>query len=162
MPLYCDTNLLIRLYVNLPESAAALRHLERIRRRSASQIPITWLHQLEINNAFEQLVFLARSGQGMRFTPETAALALAQFDDDLTSGLGLATATLPQGNLVKQARDLSQRHTARHGFRAYAVAHVSSALLLGCDEFWSFDVKAGRLAALEGLKVLPKTPASRS
>ncbi|MBI4024534.1 MAG: hypothetical protein HY360_06100 [Verrucomicrobia bacterium] len=29
--------------------------------------------------------------------------------------------------------------------------HVSAALLLGCDSFWSFDAKASKLAALEGL-----------
>jgi hypothetical protein len=35
---------------------------------------------------------------------------------------------------------------------------MSSALLLNCDTFWSFDQKATQLAALEGLKVL-KRPA---
>lgn len=30
--------------------------------------------------------------------------------------------------------------------------HVSSALLLGCDTFWSFDPKALALAAREGLR----------
>jgi predicted nucleic acid-binding protein len=31
--------------------------------------------------------------------------------------------------------------------------HVASALLLGCDTFWSFDAKAAQLAGLEGLKL---------
>jgi hypothetical protein len=30
-------------------------------------------------------------------------------------------------------------------------------LLLDCDTFWSFDPKANKLAALEGLKVLAAT-----
>jgi len=34
--------------------------------------------------------------------------------------------------------------------------HVSSALLLKCDSFWSFDPKASKLAALEGLKIQVK------
>ncbi len=46
---------------------------------------------------------------------------------------------------------LSYRHTAKHGFRTYDILHVASALLLGCDTFWSFDVKALKLAKLEGL-----------
>jgi predicted nucleic acid-binding protein len=39
--------------------------------------------------------------------------------------------------------------------RPYAdrVIHVASALVLGCDIFWSFDAKAKKLAKLEGLKV---------
>jgi hypothetical protein len=46
------------------------------------------------------------------------------------------------------------RHTAKHGFRTYDLLHVSSALLLKCDTFWSFDPKANRLAGLEGLETL--------
>jgi len=87
-------------------------------------------------------------------TPEMAALALAQFDEELFEGHGLSAVSLPAGDLVKKSRELSQRHTARHGFRAYDVAHVASALLLDSKEFWSFDSKACKLAAFEGLKVL--------
>jgi predicted nucleic acid-binding protein len=84
-------------------------------------------------------------------TPEKAALAAAQFDEDLAAGHGLESTPLPTHDLIRQARALAQRHTAKHGFRAYDLAHVAAALLLGCDEFWSFDAKAGQLAALEGL-----------
>jgi predicted nucleic acid-binding protein len=151
---YCDTNLLIRLYVDLPESMVALQRLERYRRRSEAKIPVTWLHQLECFNAFEQLVFLARHGGGSRMTPETAALAAAQFEEDLVTGHGLESTPLAAHELVKRTRELARRHTAKLGFRAYDVAHVATALMLGCGEFWSFDAKACQLAALEGLKVL--------
>ena len=154
MALYCDTNLLIRLYVELPDSAIALQQLGQHRRRGSAKIPITWLHQLETINAFEQLVFLTRNGDGMRMTPEKAALAAAQFEEDLADGHGLESTPLPAHDLIKQARQLAHRHTAKHGFRAYDVAHVATALLLECKEFWSFDAKATLLASLEGLKVL--------
>lgn len=154
MALYCDTNLLIRLYVELPESAAVLQRLGQYRRPSRARIPITWLHELETVNAFEQLVFLTRKGHGLRMTLEKAALAAAQFEEDLAEGHGLESTPLPAADLIKQARVLAHRHTAKHGFRAYDVAHVATALLLGCEEFWSFDAKASKLAALEGLKVL--------
>lgn len=154
MALYCDTNLLIRLYVKLPESAVALQQLDEYRPRGSAKIPVTWLHQVETFNAFEQLVFLTRNGDDMRMTPEKAALAAAQFEEDLADGHGLESTPLPVNDLIKQARQLAQRHTAKHGFRAYDVAHVATALLLGCNEFWSFDAKASQLAALEGLKVL--------
>jgi predicted nucleic acid-binding protein len=50
-------------------------------------------------------------------------------------------------------RELSNRHTAKGGFRTYDILHVASALVLGCDTFWSFDAKAKKLAKLEGLAV---------
>jgi predicted nucleic acid-binding protein len=49
--------------------------------------------------------------------------------------------------------DLVHRHTAKHSFRTNDVLHVASALILGCDTFWSFDSKARKLAELEGLMV---------
>jgi predicted nucleic acid-binding protein len=153
MSLYCDTNLLIRLYVDLPESATVLHRLGQYRRRGEAKIPVTWLHQLETFNAFEQLVFLTRQGGGMRMTPEKIAVAAAQFEDDIAAGYGLESTPLLAHELIKQTRALAQRHTAKHGFRAYDVAHVATALILDCDEFWSFDAKASQLAALEGLEV---------
>jgi predicted nucleic acid-binding protein len=66
----------------------------------------------------------------------------------------LSLALLAGEALHSTFENLSLRHTARHGFRVYDLIHVASALLLGCDTFWSFDAKASRLAALEGLKTI--------
>jgi predicted nucleic acid-binding protein len=154
MPVYCDTNLLVRLYAEMPDSAQAVRRFEALRRNGKTRLPITWLHQLEMPNALQQLVFLARNGQGIRMTPERAALALADFDEDLAAGNGLTHSSVSAAELVREARELSLRHTANHGFRAYDIAHVTCAILLKCESFWSFDAKASKLAELEGLKVL--------
>ena len=62
---------------------------------------------------------------------------------------------LAAAELEKQFAELSLRHTARHGFRTCDLLPVASALVLKCDGFWSFDPKAARLPALEGLKVRP-------
>jgi predicted nucleic acid-binding protein len=43
--------------------------------------------------------------------------------------------------------------TARLGFRTYDLLHVASALVLGCDTFWSFDERTRNLARREELKV---------
>ena len=162
MALYCDTNLLIRLYVEFPTSALALQQLSQSRRRGPARIPITWLHQLELINAFEQLVFLTRNGDGLRMTPEKAVLAAAQFEEDLAHSHGLESVPLATNDLLKQTRVLAHRHTAQHGFRAYDLAHVATALLLGCKEFWSFDAKACKLAALEGFRVFPTGQKAKS
>ncbi len=60
---------------------------------------------------------------------------------------------LSQEILTGKFEEIILRQTARRGFRVYDVIHVASALLLKCDTFWSFDAKACRLAALEGLKL---------
>jgi predicted nucleic acid-binding protein len=84
--------------------------------------------------------------------PEIAMLARAEVDEGLAIGDFLKWSPLPEDELDEAFDMLSFRHTAKHGFRTYDILHVSSALLLGCDTFWSFDVKARKLAKLEGLK----------
>ena len=92
-----------------------------------------------------------RLGQ-LRVTPESAEIGLASFAADLAAAQFLRPALLSIEELEEQFDTLSARHTPRHGFRTYDILHVASALVLGCDTFWSYDKKALRLAALEGLR----------
>ena len=154
MAAYCDTNFLLRLYSDLPEAEVVFRLLAQRPAKPDQRIPLTWLHQLELPNALQLMALLARSGTGLRMTPENASVGLARFDDDSSSGEFFALTPIATHDLVQETRALSLRHTARHGFRAYDIAHVASALLLECDTFWSFDAKASKLAKLEGLKTL--------
>jgi hypothetical protein len=155
---YADTNFLTRCYLlmeALPSPKQALAHLRDADRR----LPLIWLHRLEVPNAFEQHVFASRTIGQTRVNSQTAAAAHARFEEDCVnpvSLLRLATVSLP--DLERQFHELSRRHTARFGFRTYDLLHVSAALLLDCDGFWSFDEKANKLAALEGLKTLAETP----
>ena len=153
MGVYCDTNFLVRLYATAPSREQALNRISAQDRRG-QRIPITWLHELELTNALQQMVLLARAGTGMSFTPEQASLGQLQFEDDLREARRFAATSLAPREMVHQAGELSLRHTARHGFRAYDVAHVACALILKCERFWSFDVRASKLAQLEGMKTL--------
>jgi len=150
---YADTNFFTRAYLELPESQEADRTLMAAKRGESSPLPVTWLHRVETINAFRLHVFLARKTGQTFITPEKAVLAHANFHSDVRSAEFLRTVAIPAAELERQFEDLSLRHTARYGFRTYDLLHVSSALLLNCDEFWSFDPKASKLAALEGLKV---------
>ncbi len=152
---YADSNFFTKLYLVLPDSEMATALLERARGRIDLPLPITWLHRLEIINAFEQQVFLGSVPGQTRVTREQAAVAQANFRDDLARPAFLRPSPLLHDNLARSFESISIRHTSRHGFRTYDIIHVASALLLECDTFWSFDAKACRLAALEGLK-LPK------
>ena len=150
MAAYCDTNFLLRLYGDLPDSD----EVQRLLAKQSEPVPITWLHQVELPNALQLMVLLARTGNSSQMTPENALLGLTRFEDELAAGDSLTLSPLPVHELVRQARELSLRHTAKHGFRTYDVLHVACALMLECDRFWSFDIRANKLAEIEGLKTL--------
>ena len=154
MAAYCDTNFLVRLLIESEESATAVRRLQSLRGTRAQAIPVTWLIEVEVANALQLAVFLGRQGAQPHVGPQQADVAQARFDEWLQDGMHFAAASLASGELAVEARRISLRHTARHGFRAYDVIHVASALLLKRDVFWSFDLKASQLAKLEGLRTL--------
>lgn len=151
---YADSNCLTRCYLLLDALPPPRQWLEQLRAEDQA-LPVMWLHRLEVANAFQQHVFASRTLGQTRVTREMAAAAQARFEEDCAnpaSPLRLVSLSLP--DLERQFQELSLRHTARHGFRTYDLLHVSAALLLDCDAFWSFDPKATKLAALEGLQTL--------
>ena len=150
---YADTNFYTRLYLQLPESAKADRLLRGAKESEAAPLPLTWLHRVEILNAFQLHVFQAHDAGQSYISAQQAALAYGNFRNDIQKCEFLRSVVIPDVELEKQFEELSLRRTARHGFRTYDLLHVASALLLGCDTFWSFDAKAAHLARLEGLKV---------
>ena len=150
---YADTNFFTRAYLQLPESGKADRLLAEAKEGGSTALPVTWLHRLEIMNAFQLHVFLARETGQSFISTERAALAYANFRSDFQDAQFLRPAVVPAPELEHLFEDLSLRHTARRGCRTYDLLHVAYALALDCDEFWSFDSKASQLAALEGLRI---------
>ncbi len=150
---YADTNCFTRLYLELDGAEKARRWVDEAVLHSAPPLPVTWLTELELINAFQRCVFVARSEGRLRVTPEFADAAQAEFRGALAMGEFVRPAQVPYSRLKQQFEELALRHTAKHGFRTYDLLHVASALLLGCDTFWSFDLKARDLAVLEGLSV---------
>ncbi len=152
---YADTNFFSRIYLALPESDAADRLLESARKGDCPQLPITWLHQMELANAFELSVWPGKQGGQPRVTPENAAVALHTFHSDLREEMFIRRTAVELSDLQAEFEKTVNRHTARHGFRTYDILHVAFARLLGCDHFFSFDQRAKKLADLEGFKVSP-------
>jgi predicted nucleic acid-binding protein len=150
---YADTNFYTRVYLQLPESAEADRLLREAKQIEAPPLPLTWLLRVEILNAFQLHVFQAEDSGQSYISAQQAALAHGNFRDDIQRSEFLYSVVIPDEELERQFEELSLRRTARYGFRTYDLLHVASALLLGCDTFWSFDAKATLLARLEGLKV---------
>lgn len=153
MNAYADTNFLTRVYLSLPERERADKLFAFARQIAAPPLSITWLHRMELANAFEISVWPGRKGGHPRVTPHNAAVALDTFRNDLAEEAFLRAATVDVSTLLPLFEETAARHTAKHGFRTYDILHVVSARLLGCDHFFSFDVKANSLAKLEGLEV---------
>lgn len=150
---YADTNFLTRLYLYIARSDEAIERVGAGQSEKSVVLPVIWLHRVELINTFQFYVFLSRQGRVPRITPETAQAAHASFHSDLRESNFLVPASVLLSDVEAQFEELSLRYTSKHGFRTYDVLHVSSALVLGCDEFWSFDTKASELASLEGLSV---------
>jgi predicted nucleic acid-binding protein len=151
---YADTNFYTRLYLQLPESDTADRLLNEAKQGAAAPLPVTWLHRMEILNAFQLHVFQAHATGQRYISAQQAAQAHTIFRNDVGESEFLRPTVIVMEELEKQFEELSLRRTARHGFRTYDVLHVASALSLECDTFWSFDAKVSRLAKLEGLMVI--------
>ena len=153
---YADTNHFTRLYLPLAETEEAEAWATSARLAKAEPLPVTWLLRVEFTNALELHVYFGKQSGHVRVTPEQAAVALESFRDDTAAGGFLRECRLAEADLGRQVEELAQRHTARHGFRIYDLLHVASALLLGCDTFWSFDERASKLARMEGLQSPPR------
>jgi predicted nucleic acid-binding protein len=146
--IYADTNFFTSLLVEMPHS----REAERLAASAGTALPITWLLRLELINALQQCVFLSKQGsQDIRLTSEHALTLEGFFLDEIEAGFRFRRSYLEESVVEAVFHQLSHRHTARNGFRAYDVLHVASALALNCYTFWSFDEKARKLAGLEGL-----------
>ncbi len=150
MTTYADTNFFTYLYLEDAGSGKA----DALLQQNVPLLPITWLTRLEVINAFEQSVLTGFGEAKSRVSAELAAACQQQFRDDLTQGVAMRLVNVSQAEVSAKFEEIALRHTARHGFRAYDILHVASALILKCQSFWSFDKKASKLAKLEGLKVI--------
>lgn len=151
MKVYADTNFFTNVWANLTESDEARSLLQSVS-QSHGRLPVTRLLRMEFTNALQRLVYESRHGtQILHFSPEAALIARAEFEDEMLAGDLLQWEAVDDDDLELAFDALAYRHTAKHGFRTYDILHVASALMLGCDTFWSFDKKARKLASLEGL-----------
>jgi predicted nucleic acid-binding protein len=151
MNIFADTNFFTHLWLGLAFQKEAEELLATLA-RAKKPLPVTGLLHMELTNAFQRLVFESRSGtQIVRVSPEAALMAAAMFDEELSLGVVLRRQRLPEDDLKDAFDALAYRYTAKHGFRTYDIVHVASALLSGCDTFWTFDERAKKLARLEGL-----------
>src|SRR5258706_13157763 len=92
---YADTNFFTNIHLDLPQTEQADELLTQISALSNNLLPVTWLIRLEYANALERFVFETRKGANHRVTPESAAAAHAQFDEQLRNETHMHDVVLP-------------------------------------------------------------------
>lgn len=155
MKVFADTNFFTNLWTSLSHSSEA-DQLWSEAVAVGSRVFVTRLVNLEYTNALQRLLYEARHGtQAVQITMEIAQIARMEMNEALRLGATVKL-TVPDEAAVDAMFDsLVYRHTASLGFRTADIMHVASALVLGCDTFWSFDERAKKLAKLAGLRVNP-------
>lgn len=142
MTTYIDSSALVPVYVPERFSQAA-----RSAVRTAGQIPFTALHQLEVPNAFEQLV-----GRDLIARDECRAV-LAQLRDDLDNQR-LMPVSLDLDRVFAEAGELSRLYTAKFLARSLDLLHVAAAHVALCTTFVSADDRQLAVAKASGLAVV--------
>jgi len=141
LKVYADTSFLVSLYCLDAHSAGAVRQV----RRSSPAMILTPLTELELANALELRVFRKEAS-----SVEIRA-ARAEMQKHIQGGF-FSIVAMPV-TVHELAQRIAFRQTAATGARTLDILHVSSALLLGAERFWTFDARQARLAEDEGLQV---------
>jgi predicted nucleic acid-binding protein len=142
MSICADTSFLLSLYVidvHTPRSVAAVK-------AASAPILVTPLNEMEFANALELRCFRKELAKSQ------ARRLWSDFETDL---IGSLYAQLPvPAEAFSVALRLAKKHSAMLGTRSLDLLHVACALSAGAEAFYTFDNVQGRLAALEGLRIL--------
>lgn len=143
MNAYADTGFLCSLHAPDAHSARVVAWLKRQRH----PLPFTGLHRLEFRNALRLRVFRKE------ITPEQRELSIQAMLSDLAANV-FAHAEPAWPEVLLEAERLSAGHSETIGTRSLDILHVASALVLGAEQFVTFDTRQGSLAAAAGLRLV--------
>jgi len=142
MRAYADTAFLVSLHSRDSNSPAALRRINH----QALPLAWTWLHELEFRNAMRLRMFRKE------ISLEEMTQILDRQRTDFEVGVYLSVA-LPVADIACETERLSGIYTKKFGSRSLDILHVAQALVLGINEFLTFDIRQAALAKAAGLKV---------
>lgn len=150
MTAYPDTSFLCALYrqqVNSPQAAAHFKAMKE-------PLHVTSLLLYEFRQSSRLQVWLHAQDPKKGFPETDCDKALADLQTDLDSGAVVIVAA-EWAEVHQAAERLSSTHTKADGHRALDTLHVATAIHLEAKEFLSFDDRQRKLAAAEGLAVMP-------
>ena len=150
MRAYPDTSFLYAFYLKQSNSPIASAYAATM----DEPLHVTSLLQYEFRQSLRFQAWRHTANPRLGIALAEAQEVLTKFERDLESGIAvLAPCSL--ADVLRRAEDLSNRRTITGGHRTLDVLHVATALVLGAEDFLTFDVNQGELAQAEGLKVKP-------
>ncbi|MGA7460926.1 MAG: type II toxin-antitoxin system VapC family toxin [Candidatus Korobacteraceae bacterium] len=139
MSIYADSSFFVSLYLHDRHFTEAQRMVPQ-----HSRIWLTPLHRAEWAHAVAQHL------ASRKMSTDDAQVLTKDFERDRASRFWL------QGPLPELAFErcvqLAGQYGARLGLATLDTLHVASALELGAERFWTFDVRQTKLARAVGLK----------
>ena len=139
---YVDTSVIVKLYIREEFSRNSSDWLKK----NNEAIPLTSLHELELNNAIHLKQFRSE------ITPAEISLIMSRFEEHETGGIYYRP-QLDWSAIFSHAIDLSKKHSANIGSKSLDIFHVASALSIKADRFLTLDDRQTRLAARAGLQI---------
>jgi predicted nucleic acid-binding protein len=140
---YYDTGVVLKLYTVEPESPAVQRFVTR----KKEPLYLNSLHRAEVISALRLKAF------GGECDADTAAAAIADFEDDLTNGI-IVMAGIDWDEAWRICRELSDTHASSTGCRTLDTLHVACARTLAMREFITTDKRQTDLARRAGMRVI--------
>ncbi len=144
MNAYPDASFVFSLYVDQVHTPAVRAHLATM----TEPLHVGSLLRFEVANA------IRCEAHQRKITVGAATAALAALDADVDAGR-VVIPPVEWEAVHAEAERLSNAHGLRHGYRAFDVLHVATALTLRAKVLLTFDGDQARLAKAEGLKVKP-------
>jgi len=139
LSIYPDSSFFVSLYLRDRHFPHAQRLLPE-----PARIWLTPLHRAEWAHALGQHV------SQRKISPSEAQRFSSKFEHDRESRLW-AEVGLPE-MAFERCVQLAGKYGARLGLATLDTLHVASALELGAERFWTFDVRQAKLARAVGLK----------
>lgn len=144
MVAYADTSFFLSLYTADAHHETAVEQLKRIK----AALPLTQFQRHELRNAARLQVFRKD------MTEQDREAVLRNIEADVKDGF-LVEAGIAWPAVFAEAETLSAVHTERLGTRGMDILHVAVALVIGAQDFLTFDTRQKALAVKAGLKVKP-------
>ncbi|MGA9670623.1 MAG: type II toxin-antitoxin system VapC family toxin [Terracidiphilus sp.] len=138
MIVYVDTSFQIAMYVADVHSPAAVSRMAKL-----PEIHLTPFSRCEVANAIHGQAFIGR------LSSSQAQMAWKSFESDCAAGVW-QSAPFPN-RAWETCVDLARKHGPSLGVRTLDSLHVTCALELKAQKFWTFDDRQARLAEAVGL-----------
>jgi len=139
LSIYADSSLFVSLY--LPD-----RHFKQAQRLGAqhARVWLTPLHRAELANVVAQQLFMKK------ISADQAQKVLREFQGDREARFWMEASLAD--TVFERCVQLTQQYGSRVALRTLDTLHIASALELGAERFWTFDVRQTKLARAVGLK----------